>query len=112
MSGRHFEHPQCPFFIEFIAPPVAIGSMPVKKFNNIKTKYGVLKLLTIEDIIKDRLAAYYYWNDQQSLDLAVLLYIDHKKEIDLALIKDWLEKEGQIDKFYKYLKLLEKREQI
>jgi len=30
-SSRHFEKKGCPFFIEFVAPPPAIGSEPVKK---------------------------------------------------------------------------------
>lgn len=104
-SGRHFEHPQCRFFIEFPPPPIAIGNTPIEKFEEIKTKYGVLKLLTVEDCIKDRLAAFYFWNDPQSLDQAVLITKTHKKKIDFNLIKKWSKEESMSKKFEKFLKL-------
>jgi hypothetical protein len=63
-DGRHFVRPGCRLIVEFPPPPVSIGfEMPIRKFNEIKT----LKLLTPTDCVKDRLAAYYHWNDPQSL---------------------------------------------
>ncbi|TAN43601.1 MAG: hypothetical protein EPN22_09835 [Nitrospirae bacterium] len=68
-SSRHFEKKGCPFFIEFVPPPAAIGEAPVKGKNELKTRYGKIALLTPTDSAKDRLAAYYHWNDPQALDL-------------------------------------------
>lgn len=45
-EGKHFAHKQCPLFIEFVTPPVAIGTEYINKFNYIKTKLGEIKLLT------------------------------------------------------------------
>lgn len=106
-SGRHFEHPKCPYFIEFLNPPVAIGDVPIKEFNNIKTKYGVLKLLTVEDCIKDRLAGYYFWDDPQSLDQAVLLAKSHKNRINYNSMKKWSKREGQLKKYNNFLKIID-----
>ena len=36
-KGRHFEHKDCQYIIEFIAPPVAIGSEPIQKYEYHKT---------------------------------------------------------------------------
>lgn len=72
-SGRHFENPSCPFLIEFIAPPIAIGDELISDFNSLKTPYGHLQLLTPTDCVKDRLAAFFHWNDHQSLEQAVMI---------------------------------------
>ncbi|MFH1452620.1 MAG: hypothetical protein ABIH00_01410 [Armatimonadota bacterium] len=106
-SGRHFEHPQCGFFIEFPPPPIAIGNTLIELV--IKTRYGILKLLTVEDCIKDRLAAFYFWNDPQSLEQAVLITKTFKKEIDFNSIEKWSKQEGEEEKFRKFLKLTEKK---
>jgi hypothetical protein len=65
---RYFYHPDCPFFIEFVAPPVSIGSEPVNTYNYL----GEIKLLTPTDCVKDRLACYFFWDDRQALDQAII----------------------------------------
>jgi len=45
---------------DFPAPPVSIGDEPISKFNNLKTRFGTICLLTPTDCIKDRLAAYFF----------------------------------------------------
>jgi len=100
-EGRIFSHTDCPYVLDFVAPPVSIGNKPVKNFNKIKTKYGEIKLLTPLDSIKDRIAAYIYWNDQQSLKQAYLIYKNFP--VNLSKIKGWLKNENQIEK-YEYIK--------
>ncbi|NGX56737.1 MAG: hypothetical protein K1060chlam5_00983 [Candidatus Anoxychlamydiales bacterium] len=109
-KNRHFEHKDCQYFIEFVSPPVAIGSEPVHKFEYHKTKLGTIKMLTPTDSIKDRLASYYHWNDLQGLEQA--LDICHEiKKIDLNEIKNWSEKEGYLNKFQRFLSLLQSESQ-
>lgn len=72
-GGRHFDHPQCRYFVEFISPPVAVGAEIIRKFNVIDTPAGRLKLLTPTDCLKDRLAAYVHWKDRQSFEQAKLV---------------------------------------
>ena len=62
---RFFEHPNCPYIIEFIPPPLSIGREPVKEIKTLRTKYGSFRLLSPTDCVKDRLAAYYFWDDVQ-----------------------------------------------
>ncbi len=59
-SSRHFTRLNCPFFIEFVAPPAAIGNEPIKDEVKLRTKLGAFVMLTPTDSVKDRLAAYYH----------------------------------------------------
>jgi hypothetical protein len=68
-----FSCSDCPYIIEFIQPPLSIGREPVKKIKNLKTRYGMIRLLNPTDCVKDRLAAYYHWDDLQSLEQAKMV---------------------------------------
>lgn len=53
-SSRHFVRSDCPFFIEFVSPPVAIGDEPIKDEARLKTRLGTVVMLTPTDSVKDR----------------------------------------------------------
>lgn len=104
-STRHFIRKDCLYYIEFIASPVAIGNdEAITIFKKLKTEKGVVVLLSATDCVKDRLAAYYHWNDPQSLEQAVM--ITKKQKVDLQDIKKWSVKENAKEKFDKFKKLL------
>ena len=103
-NGRLFEHPECKFLLDFPAPPIAIGNEPVFKFNSIKTNRGIIRLLTPTDCVKDRLTAYFFWNDHQVLEQALLVAKNNR--VNLAKIKKWAEKEGAMEKFEIFQKKL------
>ena len=48
----------------------------------------------------DRLAAYYFWNDMQSLDKAILVSKHH--EIDLDEIETWSIDEDMLKRFVNF----------
>jgi hypothetical protein len=103
-SGRHFEHMFCKYFIEFPSPPIAIGhDCPIRKFKRIKS----LTLLTPTDCVKDRLAAYYHWNDMQSLDQALL--VASAQKINLRSIKKWSGMEDSMEKYDNFVSLLKSK---
>ena len=89
-SSRHFIRPECPFFIEFVAPPAAVGNEPLKGEKKLKTKLGTLVLMTPTDSVKDRLAAYYHWNDQQALEQALM--VAESQKIDFLRLNDGLKR--------------------
>src|SRR5438105_3246446 len=33
---KYFFHKDCPWFIEFVSPPISIGDQPVHKFNKVE----------------------------------------------------------------------------
>jgi hypothetical protein len=105
-SSRHFVREDCPYFIEFVAPPLSIGRERVKKEEKINTRFGSLTLLTPTDSVKDRLAAYYHWNDLQALEQAVM--IAQAKKVSLKDIKRWSVAEGHEEKYETFFKMLRK----
>lgn len=100
-EGKHFRHPDTKYTVEFPASPLAIGSELVKEIAEIETEYGVLRLITPTDSVKDRLIAYYAWNDDRSLEQAILVAINN--DIDLENVKIWSEKEQELEKYEHFL---------
>ena len=104
---KYFRHQGCPWFIEFVSPPVAVGNEFIFKFNNVKTHLGTIKMLHPVDSVKDRLASFYHWNDKQGLEQA--LNICMEQEIDLNEIKEWSLGEEQSEKFEIFKRRLEEK---
>lgn len=104
LSGNMYRHPKTQFFIEFVTPPVAIGSELVKEFQDFKTPIGKIKMLTPTDCVKDRLASYYYWEDRQALDQAIMVCA--KRKVDLKNIEAWSKAEGHLEKYQHFVTLL------
>jgi len=75
---------------------------PVERFNTIKT----LKLLTPTDCVKDRLAAFFHWNDYQSLEQALM--VAKKQPVNLNEIKRWSIKERMEGKYAEFSSALKK----
>lgn len=94
---KYFTHPNSELFLEFLTPPVAVGNEFIKDFKSIDSALGELRLLTPTDCVKDRLAAYYHWNDIQSLEQAVC--VAKEQNVEFENIEDWSNKEKQADKY-------------
>jgi hypothetical protein len=107
-KGRQFKHKECKYYIEFLTPPVAIGNEPVLEYEYRKTPLGMIKMLNPTDSVKDRLASYYYWNDEQGLDQALSICREIRSKIDLRQIKKWSQEEGYLEKFQTFLDSLDK----
>ncbi|HWR58020.1 MAG TPA: nucleotidyltransferase [Thermodesulfovibrionales bacterium] len=106
-SSRHFVRGDCPFFIEFVSPPAAVGSEPLKGEEKLKTRLGTVVLLTPTNCVKDRLAAYYHWNDPQALKQALM--VAKVQKVSLSEVKRWSEKEGHAEKYREFLKRMKKK---
>jgi hypothetical protein len=98
-KNRYFVHNETDFFIEFPSGPLSVGSEPLKDIHEIQFETGTLSLLSPTDCVKDRLAAFYHWNDLQALKQAKMVAKNH--QIDLQEIKRWSDVENQLDKFEK-----------
>ena len=46
LKGKYFSRPDCPYFIEFVSPPVAVGEELVHHFKTLRTPFGQVELLT------------------------------------------------------------------
>ena len=96
-KDRYFVHPDAKYFLEFPVGPLAVGDEPVKELNYRQTSTGTLRLLTSTDCIKDRLAAYYHWQDKQALQQA--LWVAKNHSFDMDNVRKWSVQEGMNEKF-------------
>jgi hypothetical protein len=64
-------------------------------------------MLSPTDSCRDRLAAYYHWNDRQSLEVAVA--IARRNPVDLAVIGEWSTAEGFPERFEEFLRAVKPR---
>ncbi|MBX9692242.1 MAG: hypothetical protein K2Z81_07660 [Cyanobacteria bacterium] len=103
-KARYFQHPECPWFVEFVSPPAAVGNEYVRDFSSIETRFGKIKLLRPVDSLKDRLGAYYHWNDWQGLEQAINICLE--QDIDFSEVERWSSSEGHSSKYTKFLQQL------
>ena len=96
-EGKHYRHSDSRYIVEFVAGPLSIGKEPVSKIDELKLATGTLKLLSPTDCVKDRLAAYYFWDDGQGLAQAIL--ISKVQHIDIDEVERWSDVEGMLEKF-------------
>ncbi len=87
-AGDHYDHPATHFFVEFPRGPLSIGRDLA--IHPIEVRVGARKVLALSptDSCRDRLAAFYHWNDRQSLDVAVLIAlrerVDYRRDPPLV----------------------------
>jgi hypothetical protein len=79
---------------------------PIKETAEIKKGGRTLKLLSVTDCVKDRLAAYYHWGDRQALEQAVL--VCRANPVDFNEVERWSENEGVGEKFRMFQEYLKK----
>jgi hypothetical protein len=103
-EGRYFKHPDSRFIIEFPPGPLTVGEEPVRQVDEIKFATGILRIISPTDCVKDRLAAYYHWGDQQCLVQARL--VAEVQEVDLEEIRRWSRIEGKLAEFEKIVSRL------
>ncbi len=106
-KGRYFKHPDTHLYVEFPPGPPAVGEEPVKEIIEREESTGTLKILSPTDCVKDRLAAFYHWDDLQSLEQAIL--VARKNPIDLDEIKRWSVGEDKGEQFEKIQERLKKK---
>ena len=101
-GSRYFTHDDTDYVLEFPSGALAVGHQLVLEWSQLETGAGVVQVLTPTQLIVDRLAAYFRWNDPQSPDQAVWIANDHS--IDPEELKDWAEGEDNPEKFASFLK--------
>lgn len=103
-AGNQYEHPRTRFVVEFPAGPLGIGGDLDIRPVTYRIGKVRLKTLSATDSCRDRLAAFYHWNDRQSLATAV--EIGRRCKVDVEAIGRWSKREGAADKFQAFLESL------
>lgn len=106
-TGDHYEHPSSSFFVEFPPGPLGIGTDTNLRPITFRIGRTGVRTLSATDSCRDRLAAYFHWNDLQSLSTAV--EIARKRKVDMGAIRKWSAREGAEERFGRFKAMLEKR---
>jgi hypothetical protein len=106
-NSRYFEHVDCDLVLEFPAGPLQVGDEHVPDINidSLETETGTLRLLRPTDCVKDRLAGYYHWGDEQNLLQA--LEVARRHPVDWTSLEKWHRGEGQTEGFEDFRRQVE-----
>ncbi len=99
--GDRYVHPDVHFFVEFPPGPLSIGEdLAIRPVEIPVAGTGPALALSATDSCRDRLAAFYHWNDRQGLRLAV--EIARKQTVDLDAVKAWSVNEDMAEKYEEF----------
>lgn len=97
LNGSTYSHAATQYTLDFPMGPLAIGDEEIQNWDTLEKEEYVLHILSPTDSARDRLSAYYHWNDFSSLEQA--LAIGGRFDLDLELIERWSIREGHFEKF-------------
>jgi len=98
--GDRYVHPRLGFFVEFPRGPLAIGEdFRIRPIMRSARRLRAL-ILSPTDACRDRLAAFYHWNDRQGLEAAVQIAL--RNPVKLAVVRRWSAGEGFADRFEEF----------
>lgn len=103
-SGEHYAHPEMDYIVEFPRGPLAIGGDHAIRPSVLKSGRLMTPALSATDSCRDRLAAFYHWNDRQALAAAIA--IARNQRVAMKTIRDWSRAEGAADKCAEFEKSL------
>ena len=79
---------------------MTLGDEVVRKWAKVRTRVGMLQILTPTQCIKDRLAAFFHWRDSQSLEQALLVAKAHR--VSMKELARWSSAEGHAEGFEEF----------
>ncbi len=109
-EGKDFYHDDAEYSIEFPCGPPAVGFELIKDVAEIETEAGVLRILRTTDCVKDRLCGFFHWDEEVSLEQALMVALAN--DIDIEDIRKWAINEGSEKKFNIFYQKLKKRQKI
>jgi hypothetical protein len=99
-KGRIYLNESIDYSVEFPPGPLSIGEEYQIKPVEMKLKTGSLSLLSPTDSVKDRLTGYFYGNDKQCLEQAIM--ISKMNDIAIDNIREWAKNEGLPEKYKEF----------
>ncbi|UCE03141.1 MAG: hypothetical protein JSW67_02805 [Candidatus Latescibacterota bacterium] len=104
--GDRYVHPRSPYYVEFPRGPVAIGADC--QIRPVEQRRGRMRTLSLSatDSCRDRLAAFYHWNDRQALRAAVAIAL--RRRVRMSVIQSWSENEQAVAGFDEFRRELQR----
>ena len=97
-QGRVYVNETTDICVEFPSAPLSVGEELITETTVIESGSGEIQILLAKDVIKDRLAAYFDWQDKPSLVQALAVMINHPVALDeLKSFCQNEDKEGEFD---------------
>lgn len=96
-QGRVFVNESTQICVEFPSAPLAIGDQIIEETTVAHSEKGDIPILLATDVIKDRLLAYFHWQDRPSLVQALAVMINHLITPDE--LKAFCETEGEPEQY-------------
>jgi hypothetical protein len=109
-QANRYLHPQSPFWVEFPRGPLAVGADLKIAPRPLGDEAADTLALSPTDSCRDRLAAFYHWNDRQSLEVALLIAV--RNEIDFDLVRRWSVGEGHLARYEEFRRELSRRPEL
>ncbi len=104
-GGRHYTHPKCDKFVEFMFGPAGIGDDIKIKPDAKKVGGQTLYIYSPTDCIRDRLASYIHFRARECLDQAVL--VAQRLPFNKRKVKEWCASEGAPQAYEDLIKKLD-----
>jgi hypothetical protein len=99
-KGDRYVHPRIRYFVEFPRSPLAIGDDLAIRPVGYPIGGARVLALSATDSCRDRLAAFYHWDDRQSLAVAVAIAL--RNRVSMRRIRDWSRREGMGARFEEF----------
>jgi hypothetical protein len=102
--GDRYIHPKVRFYVEF--PRGALGIGQDFRIRPVMMRRGSARTLALSatDSCPDRLAAFYHWNDRQSLGVATSIAL--RNRVNLRVIRAWSDNEGHLGQYRAFVSAL------
>jgi hypothetical protein len=101
-EGHDYRHHSSGFQLEFPVGPLAIGDERIERWATLHERSELLHVITATDSCRDRLAAFFYFQDRSALDQACAVYAAARKKVDLERIRAWSKRERELDAFEEF----------
>lgn len=95
--GKYLVHDDSEYYLDFVTPPVAAGHEVLRDFKTLRTPAGSVRMLHPTDCVKDRLAAFLHWKDEQALEQAA--WVCEDQCVNRKDLESWVRGEGFEDRW-------------
>ena len=107
-NNDRYVHKRTEFYVEFPPGPLSIGDDLDIRPVELQAGGGTALLLSPTDCCRDRLAAFYFWDDRQSLERAVDVALH--RDVNLRVIKAWSIAERRREKYEEFVRELRSKQ--
>jgi hypothetical protein len=107
-AGRVYVHPEVDIAVDVGNRwPLAVGQEILKPPPSRLVSGHRLRMLSATDCVKDRLAAFYYWEDRQAFEQAILVCLAQR--VNMREVGRWSRAEAKASAFAEFRRELRRR---